>query len=207
MKKVTIIALTGGPCGGKSTALKMIREYFKAEGYAVLTIEETATSMIACGVSPWTCVSPAHFQKCLFGIQLARENEFLDAASLMPAEKILIVCDRSLLDGKGYLTEEEFGNILRIYGLTEKDILSRYDAVFHMTSAAKGPGHDYTTADNPARFEDASDAAARDDRTKSFWTDHPYFRVIPHSERFEGKAEKLLEEINFFLENQNSKRK
>ena len=36
MKEITKIVVTGGPCGGKTSAMKHIKEVFTKEGYTVL---------------------------------------------------------------------------------------------------------------------------------------------------------------------------
>ena len=41
-------------------------------------------------------------------LQLTKERLFVQAAESMAAEKILIVCDRGILDNKAYMTEAEF---------------------------------------------------------------------------------------------------
>lgn len=41
--KITKIVLTGGPCGGKTSALNQIIEHFTALGYQVFAVPEIAT--------------------------------------------------------------------------------------------------------------------------------------------------------------------
>lgn len=50
--KISKIVITGGPCGGKSTALGRIKDRFTAKGYRVLFVSETATELISGGVAP-----------------------------------------------------------------------------------------------------------------------------------------------------------
>ena len=52
---ITKIAVTGGPCAGKTTALSRIQRDFSHLGYTVLIVPETATLLISGGVAPWTC--------------------------------------------------------------------------------------------------------------------------------------------------------
>ena len=42
-KNITRIALTGGPCAGKTTALAQIIEHFSDLGYLVYALPETPT--------------------------------------------------------------------------------------------------------------------------------------------------------------------
>ena len=46
------IVLTGGPCGGKSTALADLKKCLAERGYKVFIIEESATKLISQGITP-----------------------------------------------------------------------------------------------------------------------------------------------------------
>lgn len=68
--EITKIVITGGPCGGKSTALSRIQDAFTDMGYTVLFACETATELITGGVAPWTCADNLDFQKNLAKLQI-----------------------------------------------------------------------------------------------------------------------------------------
>ena len=176
--EITKIVITGGPCAGKSTALSWIQNAFTQMGYAVLFVPETATELITGGVAPWTCGTNGDFQKCLLTLQLEKEKVFERAAGTMKAERILIVCDRGALDNKVYMNSTEFSEALASLGVNEIELRDNYDAVFHLVTAAKGAEEFYTTANNTARTETASEAAVLDDKLISAWTGHPHLRVI-----------------------------
>ena len=137
MKKIRTIVITGGPCAGKSTAMSWIRNAFTQRGYTVLFVPETATELITGGVAPWTCGTNIDFQKCQVALQLAKEKLFRQAALTMPSDKILIVCDRGVMDNKAYMTEEEFREVSK--ALQGDDVVWRdnYDAIFHLVTAVK----------------------------------------------------------------------
>ena len=80
---ITKIVITGGPCGGKSTAMSWIQNAFSAMGYRVLLVPETATELITGGVAPWTCGTNADYQKCQMRLQLDKEAVFLAGAKSM----------------------------------------------------------------------------------------------------------------------------
>ena len=101
--KITKIVLTGGPCAGKTTALTWINNYFRDRGYTVLFVPETATELISNGVAPWTCKSVYDYQLSQMTLQKTKEMLFEKAAKGMNAEKILIVCDRGMLDNKAFM--------------------------------------------------------------------------------------------------------
>ena len=46
------IVLTGGPCGGKSSALPFLKEELEKCGWRVLTVGETATDLMQSGITP-----------------------------------------------------------------------------------------------------------------------------------------------------------
>ena len=117
----------------------------------------------------------------------------------MPAEKVLIVCDRGTLDNKAYMNDAEFAEAVRAIGSNEVELRDSYDAVFHLVTAAKGAEEFYTTANNAARTETVEEAAALDDKLISAWTGHPHLRVIDNTSSFEDKMKRLVAEIASFL--------
>lgn len=193
------IVITGGPCGGKSTAMSWIQNTFTQMGYTVLFVPETATELITAGVAPWTCKSNLDFQKCQVALQIEKERIFEQAASTMNTDKVLIVCDRGVIDNKAYMTDLEFMSIANLLNVNEVELRDNYDAVFHLVTAAKGAERFYTTVNNIARTETAEEAAEMDDKFISAWTGHPHFRVIDNSTDFENKMKRLLAEISSFL--------
>lgn len=197
--EITKIVITGGPCAGKTTALSWIQSNFTKLGYTVLFVPETATELITGGVAPWTCGTNADYQKSQMKLQLEKEKVFTQAAATMPAEKILIVCDRGTLDNKAYMTETEFACVMNALGCSEVELRDNYDAVFHLVTAAKGAEKFYTTANNAARTETVEQAAALDDKLIAAWTGHPHLRIIDNATNFESKLKRLIAEIRAFL--------
>ena len=201
MKMITKIVLTGGPCAGKSTAMSWIQNSFTERGYRVLFVPETATELITGGVAPWTCGSNLDYQCCQMRLQAEKEDIFLTAANTMPEEKILIVCDRGMMDNRAYMSEEDFGSVLGRIQRTEVEIRDCYDAVFHLVTAANGAPDIYlkNKDSNPARTETVEKAVELDNKLISAWTGHPHLRVIDNSTSFEGKMKRLISEISGFL--------
>ena len=197
--QITKIVITGGPCAGKTTAMGWIQSNFTKMGYTVLFVPETATELITGGVAPWTCGSNADYQKCHMMLQLEKEKVFELGASTMPCDKVLIVCDRGTLDNKAYMNSLDFSTVLSSLGCNEVELRDRYDAVFHLVTAAKGAEQFYTTANNAARTETVEQAAELDDKLIAAWTGHPHLRIIDNSGGFEHKLKKLIGEIAAFL--------
>lgn len=197
--EISKIVITGGPCAGKSTAMSWVQNAFTQMGYTVLFVPETATELIAGGVAPWTCLSNVEYQKCQMKLQIEKEKIFEQAAHTMLNGKVLIVCDRGMLDNKAYMNEFEFSEVVRFIQSNEVELRDSYDAVFHLVTAAKGAEEFYTTANNSARTETVEEAAALDDKLISAWTGHLHFRVIDNTMTFEDKMKKLVAEIASFL--------
>jgi len=197
--KVTKIVITGGPCAGKTTALKYVKDAFEKLGYAVLTVSETASELISGGVAPWTCGTPEDFQRCRLKLQLERERIYEAAAITMKCENVLIVCDRGALDTRCYTDDDQFSSALSAVGKSEWELRDSYDAVFHLVTSAKGAKASYATGEGTGRYEMPEESARLDDRLISAWCGHPHLRVIGCEERFEDKAAHLVREISSFL--------
>lgn len=198
MKSIRKIVITGGPCAGKSTAIKTVKESLESIGYTVLLLPELATELITNGISPKTCGS-FNYQKLQVMLQLEKEKVYSLAAKMMEDEKIIILCDRGVMDSKAYVTKEEFSQILFDLNLNETVLRDNYDAVFHMLTTAKGKEAEYTLSNNSARTETIEEARERDDLTLSAWTGTPHLRIIDNSGDFEEKLKALIKEIMFFL--------
>ncbi len=196
---VTKIVITGGPCAGKTTGLSRIQSAFAARGYRVLFVPETATELISNGVAPWTCADNLEYQKCQMQLQLEKERIFRQAAEGMDCEKVLIVCDRGLMDNRAYMSETEFQAALEALHLDLVSLRDGYDGVFHLVTAAKGAEEFYTLSNNQARTETPRQARELDDKLIAAWTGHPHLRVIGNDRDFDGKMKRLVAEISALL--------
>ena len=197
---MTKIVLTGGPCAGKSTALADIRTHFTEKGYHVITVAETATELIESGVTPFNCASRLDFQRAQMTVQYAKEQSIVRAAESMAYERILIVFDRGAFDTLAYVPEVPFLAWHAEHGISPDDRMAFYDGIFHLTTAAKGALHAYTTANNTARKETPEEAAALDDRILRAWEKHPRRFVIDNDGKsFSDKLAHLLRTIESIL--------
>lgn len=196
-----VIVVAGGPCAGKTMALAYLYRELTERGWSLVMVPECATALIEAGVSPRTTTRMG-FQTAVFELQLAQEEVFLAAADRVTSDKVLVVCDRGLMDGGGYLSDEEFDEIMREHEMTREEAFARYGAVFHLESVAKGEHGAYSNQTNASRMEDPEEAARIDERIVSMWEGHPYWRHIPTRESFEEKAEHLLYEVLDFLNDQ-----
>lgn len=198
-EKIIKIVLTGGPCGGKSTAIEEINEYFTPKGYTVISVPETATELISNGIAPWNCKNGYEFQTILMTLQLKKEELALRAAKGMNADKILMIFDRGMLDNKGYVTGEEFDQLMKDFNTNEVYERDKYDAVIQLVSAAKGAEDAYTTKNNPARKDLINEARELDDKMIYAWNGHPHFRVVDNRTDFKEKINRVIKEIALFI--------
>ena len=193
------IVITGGPCGGKTEAKKWIENVGTKMGYTVLFVPETATELIPGGVCPWTCKTNMDYQIIQCELQLKKEELFLRAATGMPKDKILIVCDRGFMDNRAYMNEEEYQTVLSVLNVSELDVLNSYDAIFHLVSAGKGLQEFYQLESNSARIETADEAAILDDKILECWANHPNRKIINNAIDFQSKMQDLANQIESFL--------
>lgn len=200
VKSIRKIVITGGPCAGKTAAMSRIKSEFEKMGYTVLIIAETATELITGGIASWTCSSVYEYQLLQAKLQIEKEEIFYSAALNMQGKKILIFCDRGLLDNKAYLTNDEYLKLLKDLNTDESQITDRYDAVFHLCTTAKGAENFYTVSNNSARTETPQQAIVIDDKIISVWKEHPYFRIIDNTTDFSGKIQRLIAEIFTFID-------
>lgn len=191
MSQIIKIALTGGPCAGKSSAMTFLKTELEQAGAEVLCLDETATKLMASGKTPENMGSYA-FHSLLFKTQLEGEKRLGKLAEKSAAEKCVILCDRGLMDSRAYVTDDEFFRYANGHGWFENEILCEYDAVFHLVTAAKGAEEYYQTDNNSVRSEDLEAARRLDDRLISVWTGTPHLRVIDNSTDFDGKLKRLL---------------
>lgn len=195
-KKIVKIVLTGGPCGGKSTGLSCVERELTKYGYKVVIINESATELILNGLSLNAYEGNDRvFEKNIAKLQILKERLYYEACQNLPDEKILLVCDRGIMDCMSYVSKEDFLAILDDLGEDLIQLRDDYDGVFHLVTCAKGAEECYSSATNSARRETVQEAIEADERTLACWTGHPHLRVIDNSTGFEEKIKRLIGEI------------
>ena len=199
MSQIVKIVISGGPCAGKSSALKHIQKIFTEKGWNVLLVSESATELILGGIAPWTCQSILEYQSYQTQLQLTKEDIFDTMAKTLPSP-VLIVCDRGLMDAKAYMTEFDFHKMLDSFSASEQEWLNRYDAIFLLETTAKGKEEYYSHCTNEARSEGLEKARQLDDCTIQAWREHPHCFYFDNSTDFDGKLEKLIQAIEKYTE-------
>lgn len=74
-------------------------------------------------------------------------------------QPVVILIDRGLLDGSAYVDEEDWQALLDDLGTNVVQLRdTRYDAVLHLVTAARGAEEFYTGVNNEARYESIEEA-------------------------------------------------
>lgn len=195
-----VIAITGGPCGGKSTFLKMAIKLLLDCGFKVIVVPEVARELIAAGIVPtgiWN--STKDFQKHVLFSVLQKEALYVKAVKDMDlkGQKVVFFCDRGAIDGAAYCGHENFVELLEELGLTYAKLLERYDLVIHLVTAAIDAEEYYVMDDE--RHETPEQAAKLDLLTRKAWHLHRHFRLIDNSTSFALKISKALNALKRIL--------
>ena len=196
MKKIYKFVITGGPCAGKTTALNVLKKALTERGFKVLTAPESATEIFSIGLS-LTETPLLTIQDLILKKMLHSENFVENIAKNLDfnSENIIIFYDRGVLDSKAYTPYEDLITILNNNGLNEEEAIKRYDAVFHLVTAANGAEDFYTLENNSVRFETAEEARALDLRTLNAWKTHPNLYIFDNSTNFDEKMNRLISKV------------
>lgn len=205
MNNIIKVVLTGGPCAGKTTALVRIIEHFSSLGFKVFTIPEVPTLMTQAGMDYLTKNSDFFYQgeKATLELQILMEDRFIRMAKTLD-KPVIIVCDRGTMDISAYMQPDMWNDITRAVGTSTEELRQRYDAVFHLVSAADGAEQFYTTANNAQRYEQMTEEGLQiarnlDKKVIRAWTGHPHLRVINNDVDFDKKMNRVLKEISNVL--------
>ena len=191
MKKISKIVITGGPCSGKTTIIKQLRNQYSNLGYKVVTLSETATDLIISGIigkDPKIGAMP--FQQAIMRTQINKEKIYEELLKHCEYENIIMFCDRGLMDGKAYVSNSDFEKLLKEFKLTEQDVLNKYDSVIHLESVAKAKPELFGYDTNQARTSTVEQAIIFNDKVYDAWHKHKNFVPIPFEEDFHKKLKK-----------------
>lgn len=181
MKNIHIkkrIVITGGPGGGKTTALDLIRREFNGK---IASVPESATMIFSGGIERTTDNNVLKAQQtAIFNLQKHLEN--IQRAAYPDC---LVLCDRGTLDGLAYWPESEEDFFQQMNTSLEEEF-SRYDAVIFFETAAKSG--ESIRSNNPTRNESESAAIALDKKLQEIWSKHPNFNLVGSSESFVRKV-------------------
>ena len=200
-KELLNIVITGGPCGGKTTVLDELTKLLRGYGYTVYLSSEVATELINDGLKPFgnNKLDIKSFQSLVLDAQIAKENIRRKAALSCPNNKVAILYDRGILDNRGYIDDATFNEFLMERNMSESGILTRYDLVIHLVTAAIGKEEYYTTENNSARTETIDEARIQDAKTMAAWRNHPNLRIVGNDTLFDEKVNKVKNYIRSYI--------
>lgn len=184
MSEIIKIALSGGPCSGKTSCIDSISSHYMEKGIPVFVCEESATQVIANGVSRDDMLS---FETAVALNQLKLENAIEEKLSDVISEKVIVIYDRGLTDCFGYVDDENA--LCENIGISRVESWSRYDAVLILESAT-----DYQPTSVRTESEDMAKEYA--DRVMSAWLGHPHLRYVKSFSDFNDKIEEIFGEID-----------
>eukprot|EP00735_Rhodelphis_limneticus_P009854 TRINITY_DN2884_c0_g1::TRINITY_DN2884_c0_g1_i1::g.5185::m.5185 TRINITY_DN2884_c0_g1::TRINITY_DN2884_c0_g1_i1::g.5185 ORF type:complete len:456 (-),score=136.99,sp/Q7K556/TTD14_DROME/38.27/3e-89,AAA_28/PF13521.1/1.9e-25,AAA_17/PF13207.1/0.0014,NTPase_1/PF03266.10/0.024,NTPase_1/PF03266.10/7.9e+02,Thymidylate_kin/PF02223.12/0.022,ArgK/PF03308.11/0.053,AAA_18/PF13238.1/0.12,AAA_19/PF13245.1/0.33 TRINITY_DN2884_c0_g1_i1:270-1637(-) len=196
------IALTGGPCAGKTTALTRVTDRLTSLGFRVYKVPEAASMLMTGGATPFNLdgYQVLVFQTQLLKIQMVLEDAYYEYAKAS-GQRSVIICDRGAMDGSAYMDKSEWQALLDENGWTTVNLRDkRYDAVLHLVTAANGAEKFYSSENNQNRSEDIKGALTLDSLLQQAWVGHPHFRIIDNSTDFEGKMHRVIESICSFVD-------
>jgi len=203
--RVHRIVLTGGPCGGKTTALAKMSAFLRSTGHECATVPEAFTLLMSHGIGLHMLGRKGMdvvVQRSVMDLQEALEKSFarvLDAWSAGEEDGAgggasgVLLCDRGMMDGAAYLSAREWRGLLENRGSqTNVDLREKiYDAVLHLVTAAEGAERHYTTENNDVRTETPERAREMDALTRRAWLGHPRHLVFNNSTDFQGKMQRV----------------
>lgn len=182
-RRLPKIILTGGPCSGKSSAMRALR---KEMDEVLHCVPEVATIVIAqVGIRPplGDRFALRKFQQTIYRVQQSFEEASETCAAREGRKGLLL--DRGSVDNAAYLPDglQEFERICRTERAHE---YGRYDLVLCLDIPPKEV-FDRERENNPARSETYEQASALGDRIKEVWRGHPRFMLIADQPTWEEK--------------------
>src|SRR4051794_21237538 len=107
------IVFTGGPCGGKTTALTHVSERLASLGFRVFQVPETPTLLLRNGFSLAGLGDSEllRFQQTTIRLVMALEEGFQELARISGQPSVLL-CDRGTMDPAAYCKPEAWQALL-----------------------------------------------------------------------------------------------
>jgi len=194
------IVLTGGPCGGKTTSLARLSPFLRERGFEVITCPEAFSILVTNGM-PFDYLGAVEgmsvvVQDTVMDMQIGLEDGFERVLRARGKPGVLL-CDRGLMDGSAYMGQKEWDRLLEKRDVQCVSELreGRYNAVFHLVTAAEGAEQFYTLENNAVRTETPELAKELDHMTRNAWVGHPNLKIFDNSTNFEKKMQRVVEEM------------
>jgi len=188
MKRKKRIVFTGGPSGGKTSIIEIVKRHF---GDKIAVVPEAATILYGGGFprarGPETM---RHVQRAIYYV--VRELEDITDET---GKASIAICDRGTLDGMAYWPETGPG-FLESMGTTREEEFKRYAVVIHLRSLKAE--RSYRSSDS--RIESHAQALELDKRIENVWKGHPNRFVIEEEPDFLLKINRVMEVLELEME-------
>lgn len=179
---VPTVVLTGPPCGGKSSIIRMLQA-----DPGIHCVPEVATIIMGqVGITP-DVVEEGLFQRTMYRVQ----RSFEDAAARQARKmgKRALVIDRGTLDCAAFMREGVLG-FERTCGTTVASEYDRYDAVI-MLDALSQEDYEVHKGSNPVRRETWEQAKEAETRLVATWEGHPCLIRVPGTRTLDQKRDRV----------------
>lgn len=202
------IALCGGPCGGKTTALPFVKQQLEARGFTVYVVPEVATMFGEAGFKLGEVYSKSgkQLQTTILKTMMQLEDSVEHLAKLLDKPSV-IVCDRGVMDCQAFTFPPVWEAILKENNWSNLELQSRYDAIFYMITAADGAREFYGNSSNKVRGEDARHAQEVCEKNRLAWLSHPHLRIFDNSTNLATKISRLCNSVNKFVDSVETERR
>ena len=186
-KNVTKILFCGGPSAGKTTAISTLTGYLRDLGHLVLIVPDVEKIILNnVGVNGLPKANKdlggskkidLHYSQ--LRLQMMLEDTFTNIIVQnpnKPNQELFLLIENGALDQKAYTTPNEWSSILVEAEKDEAQLLSRYDMVVHMITAADGAMSyfDHLNKSEP----DAKQCISLDRALRKAYMYHPNFYII-----------------------------
>jgi len=192
--------LLSGPIPTLTLTLPIkLSPYLRERGFEVITCPEAFSLLVTNGMS-FDYLGAVEgmsdiVQDTVMDMQIGLEDGFERVLRARGRPSVLL-CDRGLMDGSAYMSSESWGRLL-----DKRDVVcvselreGRYNAVFHLVTAAEGAEQFYTLENNAVRTETPDEARRVDHMTRNAWLGHPNLVIFDNSTDFERKMQRVVEE-------------
>jgi predicted ATPase len=189
-KGIPKVVITGGPCGGKTTIIRLLSKKYQKE---MKTIPEYASFVIKKKV----IFNEIELQKTVYSLY---QNIYEKYSNGSYKKHSLLISDRGSLDGAAYY--KDYFNLHRTS--TEQEY-KKYDLVIFLESISKFSKNIYEEHIDSRRTESFESARDIDNKLYNIWKDHGNFVLInDHSLSIYEKF-KIVDETIFNFLNQYNK--
>ncbi|MCX5782994.1 MAG: ATP-binding protein [Elusimicrobia bacterium] len=177
------IVFTGGPGGGKTSAIEILQRNF---GDKVVAVPEAASVLYSGGFPRKPGIlALRHIQRAIYYV--VRELE--DLCDVTTTAKVML-CDRGTIDCAAF-----FPDILNSVGSSAEAEFKRYDLVIHMCSAGT---ESYRLSGT--RIETQEQAVELDKKTAVMWNGHPRRVFVDAESDFMVKVKKVIDLVGKEIE-------